>query len=200
MLHRFYKSSYECFLKCGGKNTRSFDLFKEFGIENCKIELIESYPCANKEELHKREGFHIQGHKDCVNKNIAGRSMDEYYRDNKEICLQRSRDYKKKNEEHVKESWKQYYLTRKEGLNEANKQYRDTHKDEIKIKNKEYQSLNRKVLSAKHQEYVERNKEWLKKPVFCGCGSVYQYMKKSQHEKTQKHQDWLKQQEQEQEQ
>jgi hypothetical protein len=29
-----------------------FDIFDEFGIENCKIELIENYPWKRKEE-HK---------------------------------------------------------------------------------------------------------------------------------------------------
>ena len=168
-------------------------MFQEFGIENCKIELIETFACANKEELLKREGFHIRLHKDCVNKNIAGRSRDEYYHDNKETCLQRSRDYKKKNEERIQEYWKQYYSTHKEVLNEASKQYRDTHKDETKMRNKEYQFLNRKELNAKHLEYVEKNKEWLKKPVFCGCGSVYQHMRRSEHFKTKRHQEWLEQ-------
>ena len=35
----------------------SFKLLDEYGIENCKIELIEAYPCENKEELRKREGY-----------------------------------------------------------------------------------------------------------------------------------------------
>ena len=32
----------------------SFDLFSEFGITHCKIELVESYPCKSKEELRAR--------------------------------------------------------------------------------------------------------------------------------------------------
>ena len=35
-----------------------YDLFAEFGYENCKIELIELYPCNSKAELHAREGFY----------------------------------------------------------------------------------------------------------------------------------------------
>jgi hypothetical protein len=31
-----------------------FDIFDEYGIENCKIELIENYPFNNIEELRKR--------------------------------------------------------------------------------------------------------------------------------------------------
>jgi hypothetical protein len=32
----------------------------KYGIENCKIELVEAYPCENKEELRKREGYWIK--------------------------------------------------------------------------------------------------------------------------------------------
>ena len=37
-----------------GKTNRKisvFEIFDEFGIEDCKIELIENYPCNCKEEL-----------------------------------------------------------------------------------------------------------------------------------------------------
>ena len=47
-------------------------IFNEFAIENCKIELIETYPCNNKEELLK-EGSHIKATK-CVNRQVAGRT------------------------------------------------------------------------------------------------------------------------------
>ena len=37
----------------------SFTLFEEYGFENCKIELIEKYPCNSKDELVAREGHYI---------------------------------------------------------------------------------------------------------------------------------------------
>jgi len=33
----------------------SEELFKKYGIENCKIELIENFPCNSIEVLYKRE-------------------------------------------------------------------------------------------------------------------------------------------------
>ena len=39
-------------------------IFDKFGFENCKIELVENFPCNSKEELTKREGFYIQSN-DC---------------------------------------------------------------------------------------------------------------------------------------
>jgi hypothetical protein len=37
----------------------SFELFDEFGVDNCKVELIENFSCNSREELHKKEGEHI---------------------------------------------------------------------------------------------------------------------------------------------
>ena len=46
-------------------------MFEEFGLDNCKIELIENFPCNNREELHAREGYHIQ-QTECINKATPG--------------------------------------------------------------------------------------------------------------------------------
>jgi hypothetical protein len=49
---------------CSSKNVICYD--------DCKIELIEMFPCANKIELYKREGHHIKNTSGCVNMRIAG--------------------------------------------------------------------------------------------------------------------------------
>ena len=71
---------------------RSSQLFKEFGIDNCKIELLENYPCNSKEELNAREGYYIRI-TDCVNKYVMGRTKAEgdkiYYENNKEQLKER---------------------------------------------------------------------------------------------------------------
>ena len=66
-------------------NISSFDIIK-FG--DAYIELIENYPCANKEELEKREGEIIRESPDSVNKTIAGRTKQQYHEDNKEHAKQ----------------------------------------------------------------------------------------------------------------
>ena len=50
-------------------------LFEKY--DDVKIELIEEYPCKNKMELNKREGYYIRNN-ECVNKSIAGRTKKEY--------------------------------------------------------------------------------------------------------------------------
>ena len=72
-----------------GSTCRSRLMFIEFGIENCKIELIEKYPCNDKEELHAREGYHTRySDIECVNKKIMGRTDKQYQEDNKELISQ----------------------------------------------------------------------------------------------------------------
>ena len=78
-----------------------FDLFDEFGIENCKIELIEYYKCETREELLKCEGNHIKSN-NCVNKQITGRTDREYYVENKDRILQQIEDANNINKEQIK--------------------------------------------------------------------------------------------------
>ena len=56
---------------------RSYDLFNEYGIENCKIELVQYYNCDSLQEIRKREGEHIKN-TECVNKVVAGRTYKKY--------------------------------------------------------------------------------------------------------------------------
>ena len=48
-----------------------------------KIELVEDYPCNNKEELYKQEGAFIRAN-ECVNKQVAGRTAKQWREDNKQ--------------------------------------------------------------------------------------------------------------------
>lgn len=57
------------------------------------IELIENFPCENKEQLNKREGEIIRS-MDCVNKRIAGRTMPEYRKDTKDRILEKQREWR----------------------------------------------------------------------------------------------------------
>lgn len=75
-----------------------FKIFKEFGIENCKIELVEDFPCESKEELKAREGQR-QKECECVNKLIAGRSQKECYEDKKDERLKHMKEYRDKNKD-----------------------------------------------------------------------------------------------------
>ena len=116
-----HRDKYKQYLNGRYAFTSSFSLFDEFGCENCKIELIENYPCDSKQELHAREGQHIRK-TDCVNKVIAGRTSKEYYQDTKEIQNLKNKEWRENNKEYK---------------HEKDKEYRDEHKEEIIAKLKE---------------------------------------------------------------
>ena len=102
-------------------NTASCLLFREFGIENCKIELIELYPCQSKEELYAREGFHIRT-MECVNKIVAGRTQKEKYEENKQEILQKMKLYRDEHKEEIRERKRLDYLNHKAYIQEKRRE------------------------------------------------------------------------------
>ena len=80
------------------------------------IELIEEFPCDNKEQLTRREGQVIRATANCVNKRIAGRSPAERYIDNKEAILAQQEVYKANNKDMISARMKSYYQDNKDAL------------------------------------------------------------------------------------
>ena len=97
---------------------------------DAKIYLVELYPCNSKEELLRREGYYIKNN-DCVNKCVAGRTLKEYYVDNKE----RLKLYRENNKESITQKHKEYYIGNKEKIKLKNIK----NKEKIKLrKTKQY--------------------------------------------------------------
>ena len=115
-----------------------YKAFREHGIDNFFIELIEKCPCNDKDELRKTEGEYIQTLKPTLNVRVAGRTKSEYYNDNKET----TKAYYIDNEEHFSQKAKEYYIDNKEYLREHKKQYDETNQESIKEK-KQYTDNNK---------------------------------------------------------
>jgi hypothetical protein len=98
-----------------GSKIYSFELFDEVGFENCYIELICEFPCENAHELACEEGRHqmLNLYK-IVNKNIAGRTVKQYYEDKRESILNQKREYYKNNSETRKAYQNNYNRLKKE--------------------------------------------------------------------------------------
>ena len=60
-----HKMSYRCRGKI--RSCTIYKIFDEYGVDNCKIELVELYPCNSKEELQRKEGEFIKNN-ECVNR------------------------------------------------------------------------------------------------------------------------------------
>ena len=127
------------------------------------IELLENYDCADKNELHRREGELIRTTMNCVNQQIAGRTRDEHYVDNKQEIQQ----YYQDNKELIHEKHKQYYVDNKQEINEKNKQYYLDNKEQLKEK--------------QNQKYN------------CFCSGKYTRCCKTKHFKSKKHIEFIRQ-------
>jgi hypothetical protein len=112
-----------------------FEIFDEFGITNCKIELVEMFPSVNKSELEAREGFYIKNN-ECVNKVIPGRTVAEYYHDNKEKMNLKSKEYFINHREKCKENNILYRTKNKEKISEQRRKYRERNKEKIALNSK----------------------------------------------------------------
>ena len=129
----------------------------EHGIEHFFIELIEKYPCSDKDELRKKEGEYIRLLKPPMNKIIAGRTDYEYQEDNRE---------------HKKE----YYQNNKEYMNEYMKQYRKNNKEYTSQKEKEYREHNKYFIKACRSEKITCE---------CGCDVTRNHL--ARHKRSAKH-------------
>tara|TARA_R110000822_G_scaffold12572_2_gene45367 strand:+ start:388 stop:954 length:567 start_codon:yes stop_codon:yes gene_type:complete len=117
----------------------SFQLFEEYGLENCKIVLLEDCPCETNDQLKAREAHYIRT-LECVNKFVPLRTKKEYDQENKE---------KKK----------AYLAENKDRLSARKKAYRSENKDRISARMREYHAENRDEINAKKIEFYEENKE-----------------------------------------
>jgi hypothetical protein len=100
-------------------NNGNNDYTTSFLVLDCddyKIELIEEYPCNNKQQLFRKEGEYIKAN-DCVNNIVAGRTRKEYRIDNVD---------------NIKKIGKQYYIDNADKMKEQKKQYRIENIDKIK--------------------------------------------------------------------
>ena len=131
-----------------------YDIFEEFGVDNCKIELIEEYPCENKIQLHRKEGEYIKNN-NCVNKNIAGRTYKEYYEANKDKISEKHNEYYESNKDKILEKQKKYREDNKDKILEKEKKYREDNKD----KQKQYYESNKDTILENQKKYNEANKD-----------------------------------------
>ena len=183
----YYGSTVETLSRRMGHHKNAYKRYKEgnyhyvtsFNIleyDSSIIELVENYPCNNKEELLQREGYYIRNN-NCINKQIAGRTRKEcskeyhqqnkeqlnknkkeYYKQNKEQILQRQKEYYEINKEEIKEKKVEYRIINRDKLNKQKKEYRDNNKD----KNKEYREQNKEQLKIYQKEYLIKNCDLLK--------------------------------------
>jgi hypothetical protein len=130
-----HKAIYRQWLNDKTKNTCSmFELFKNYGLLGCNIELLEELKDCTKEKLLKKEAEYIKNNTDiAINKNIPCRTPKEFYNDNRDVILnkQRIRDRANKDKKRL------YYLKHKDDISNKRKIYYQNKKNTLtqKIEN-----------------------------------------------------------------
>lgn len=117
---QIHKDAYKRYLNNTGRYYSGCELLK---YPDCKIILLENYPCSTKEELFSKEREYIEKN-NCVNLQKPIMTRDEllqyhkdYYSNNIYYFNEVSKNYREKNRELIKERDKIYYTNNKEKRN-----------------------------------------------------------------------------------
>jgi len=143
---RFSKHKWDC----NRRTSPLYNAMNELYFGNFYIELVEEYPCDNKEQLCAKEGYYIRqfdSYNNGYNGRIEGRSKKQYCEENKDKIKQ----WREDNKETIQEYNKQYRIDNKEKI----QQYREDNKDKIK----QYIEDNKEHLRKGWKQYRENNKD-----------------------------------------
>lgn len=107
--------------KSQNMNRRVYQQMNDLGLSHFFIELIEYFPCSNREELNKREGHWIRAEKPILNTHIAGRTQTEYFNEHKEEILEYRKNYFEENKSKIAEQQRNYREANKATIREQKK-------------------------------------------------------------------------------
>ena len=136
----------------------SFNVFEKYGVEKCKIVLIEAVNASSYDVLVSREAYYIRLYK-CVNHVVPLRTHAEYYVENKEKILEQSKKYKEEHKEKYKEYDIKYREKNEEKIRENKKLYREENKEKIKEQKMKYREENKEAIKERSKKYREEHKE-----------------------------------------
>jgi len=193
----FVKRKYHHKERCNTMNCKIYKIIREHGgWNNWNMTPICQYPCKNRiQACIKEEEYRVElqaelNSRKCIN------TPKEYYESNKNKILEKNKEYRDEHKEKIAETKKIYYDEHKEQIFEKSKEYYDKNKEQIIEKSKEYYDKNKEQILEKTKEYREKNKEKIsekkKEKYYCPCGSTLRKSDKAQHEKSKKHQDFIK--------
>ena len=103
-------------------NILLYQKIRETKIEDWYIELYEDFSTERKEQLNKREGEVIR-EIGTLNKQIPGRTPNEWYEDNRNKILEKKKENYEANRNKILEKKKENYEANKDTVSEKNKVY-----------------------------------------------------------------------------
>jgi len=175
--------------KCHHKPTNNQCVSRHIA-EDANIYVVEHFPCKNVEEAKARERWWIETHPH-INKQIPGRTREEWYIENRSYLLAYQKNYRDKNKERLSEEKKVYYQTHKSRIDAYRKVYRETHREQIKQSNKKQYEKNKESRAIAHAIWYSKNSTKVlarkRVPVKCErCGTMSTQRHLKRHQMTQK--------------
>jgi hypothetical protein len=133
-------------------NSNKYKFIRENGgWDEWRMILIEKYPCNDINEARARERYWIKELKPTLNIRIPNRDCKEWYQDNKEKVLLKTREYHQLNKDYRNKNNLEKYHKNKEEINQKLKEKT----------NCECGSIFRKADISKHLKTI-KHQEWLK--------------------------------------
>jgi hypothetical protein len=167
-------------------NSEFMNLIKDYGIDKFNFTIIENWPCDNKQQLLKREGYWQVLH------NTKNNGINNLYAYTLPIVTyfnekERAKEYREEHKEEIKEYNEKYRNGEKrEELLEKKREYGQNNKEIIAEKNKIYRENNVELFKErKKQEYL-RNRDNLRADVTCECGAIVNKTSLTRHIKESK--------------
>jgi hypothetical protein len=114
-----HKTSYRMWKRGLYHKLSVFEMFEKYGVENCRIVLLENVNVETKKDLEEIEGEYIK-HNTCINKNIPGQNIKE---NSKEYQKEYQKEYRKNNKEKKIQYLKEYRKNNKEKIREYRREY-----------------------------------------------------------------------------
>ena len=141
------------------QNFKLYQAMRELDKNNFYIELLENYPCNTRDELNKKEGEYIREYQSKLNKQVAGRSQEQYRRDIREQLAIRKKEEYQRNKEQYKKTGSEYREKNKEHRQIKAKERYEFKKDEIKSKKRETYHKHKEEINQKRRERMKQKKE-----------------------------------------
>jgi hypothetical protein len=173
------------------RNGKMYQLIRERGgWHDVEVEVIENYPCDNKEALEDREKKWIIELKPELNIKVPRRTKEEYKQtehfkvkkkgydqkyntNNKDKLKEYNKKWREANKENVQEKSKKYREDNKEKIKEKKHAYHENQKGQILAKSARYDAEHPEETKRYKREWYNRNKETIKNSVtHCGICNV----------------------------
>ena len=202
---------------CNNTNSKKYN-FKVYkfirnngGFENWECETLLEVEVISKKELRlKYERPYQLDLLPQLNSQLEGRTIEEWYEDNKEEILKKQKKWREDNKETILEYHKERYEDNREEILKKSIERYFNNKDEILKKQKERYEKHKEVIAKKNKENYDKNKEEILKKnkenyekhreeilekqrekFKCDCGGKYTKSNKTKHLNSKKHKDYM---------